>query len=405
MALEFKTETASRLDNLEDLYPMSPLQQGMLFHTLEAPESGVYFEQSVFTIQGRLEVVSFERAWQTVVNRHSILRTSFLWQNLDTPVQAVYRRVDVPLEKHDWRGSTAEAQTQLLDEYLARDRSAGFDLETAPLIRLALFRIEDNVYKFVFSRHHLILDRWSRSVVNREVFACYDAFRRNEDPVLPKAYPYGDYISWIAAQDQHAAEAYWRTNLKGLTAPTTIATYEHREEATESGKNFDDQRVRLSQSDAERLKEFARQNKLTLSTVVQAAWAMLLARYAATNEVVFGVTMSGRSAALPDIESRVGLFINTLPLRARVPINATVIEWLRALQRQQQELQEYEYCSLLDIHRWSEMPPGEPPFQSLLVFENVPVTARQTQSENGLVIQGDRSYGSATGYPLTLIAA
>ncbi|HJT67992.1 MAG TPA: amino acid adenylation domain-containing protein, partial [Pyrinomonadaceae bacterium] len=405
MALEFKTETASRLDNLEDLYPLSPLQQGMLFHTLESPESGVYFEQSVFTIQGRLDVVSFERAWQTVVNRHSILRSSFLWQNLDSPVQAVYRRVDVPLEKHDCRGSTAEAQTQFLDEYLARDRSSGFDLETAPLIRLALFRTDDDVYKFVFSRHHLILDRWSRSVVNREVFACYEAFRRNEDPILPKAHPYGDYISWIAAQDQHVAEAYWRKNLKGLTAPTTIATYEQLEDATEFGQNFDDQRIRLPQRDAERLKEFARQNKLTLSTVVQSAWAMLLARYAATNEVVFGVTMSGRSAALPDIESRVGLFINTLPLRARVPLNATVIEWLRALQRQQQELQEYEYCSLLDIHRWSEMPPGEPLFQSLLVFENLPVTARHKQGEDDLIIQGDRSYGSATGYPLTLIAA
>ena len=123
-------------------------------------------------------------------------------------------------------------------------------------------------------------------------------------------------------------------------ASTTITNYEQRQDATQFGKNFYDQRIRLSQSDAERLKEFARQNKLTLSTVVQAAWAMLLARYAGTDDVVFGVTMSGRSATLPDIESRVGLFINTLPLRARVPLGATVIEWLRALQLQQQELQE-----------------------------------------------------------------
>src|SRR5690242_21308356 len=120
----------------------------MLFHTLESPESGVYFEQSVFTIQGPLDVALFERSWQTVIKRHSILRSSFLWRNLDTPVQAVYRRVDVPLEKHDWRGSTADTPAQLLDEYLARDRSAGFDLEIAPLIRLALFCIGDDVYKF-----------------------------------------------------------------------------------------------------------------------------------------------------------------------------------------------------------------------------------------------------------------
>jgi amino acid adenylation domain-containing protein len=404
MALEFKTETGARLDNLEDIYPLSPLQQGMLFHTLESPESGVYFEQSVFTIQGQLDVVSFERSWQTVINRHSILRSSFLWRNLDTPVQAVYRRVDVAMEKRDWRGSTAEVQGQLLDEYLAFDRSTGFDLESAPLIRLALFRTDDDVYKFVFSRHHLILDRWSRSVVNKEVFACYEAFRRNEDPLLAKPHPYGDYISWIAAQDQNAAEAYWRKNLEGLTGPTAIATYEQRDDANDYGSEFDDQRLRLPESDGESLKEFARQNKLTLSTVVQAAWAMLLARYSGSSEVLFGVTMSGRSAALPDIESRVGLFINTLPLRTRVPRNATVIEWLRTLQVQQQELQEYEYCSLLDIHRWSEMPAGQPLFQSLLVFENLPTNPRHKQGD-GLVIQGDRSYGSATGYPLTLIAA
>src|SRR5690348_14345663 len=148
MALEFKTEARARLDNLEDLYPLSPLQQGMLFHTLESPESGVYFEQSVFTVQGPLDVVAFERAWQTIINRHSILRSSFLWQNLDSPVQAVYRRVDIAMEKQDWRARATERQAQQLEEYLAADRSRGFDLERAPLIRLALFRTDDDVYKF-----------------------------------------------------------------------------------------------------------------------------------------------------------------------------------------------------------------------------------------------------------------
>src|ERR1051325_1674699 len=118
MALEVTTETSAPLDNLEDLYPLSPLQQGMLFHTLESPESGVYFEQSVFTIQGPLDVVAFERAWQTVINRHSILRSAFLWQNLDNPVQAVFRRIDIAMEKQDWRSSPAEVQAQLLEEYL-----------------------------------------------------------------------------------------------------------------------------------------------------------------------------------------------------------------------------------------------------------------------------------------------
>ena len=258
MVLERKTsEAAPELENLEDLYPLSPMQQGMLFHTIKSPESGVYFEQSVFSIEGPLDVVTYERAWQTVINRHTILRSSFLWQNLDNPVQVVHRRVNVVFDKQDWRDRSIETQNKSLEEYLAGDRSRGFDLEKAPLIRLALFQIADGVHKFVFSRHHLLLDRWSRSLVNREVFACYEAFSRNEEPHLHKPRPYGDYISWIAAQDQEAAEAYWRQNLKGLNAPTTISAYEDRAVTPGYDKTFHDCRLEVSPTESEVLRTFA----------------------------------------------------------------------------------------------------------------------------------------------------
>ncbi|HJP93403.1 MAG TPA: amino acid adenylation domain-containing protein [Pyrinomonadaceae bacterium] len=399
MAVETKSPQSPPEVDLEDLYQLSPMQLGMLFHTLEAPESGVYLEQSVFTIEGALDVVSFERAWQTVINRHSILRTAFLWQNLDSPVQVVHRHVDIAIEKHDWRGKSVEIQNQTLDEYLSTDRNRGFDVEKAPLIRLALFQTSDNTHKFVFSRHHLILDRWSRAIINKEVFAYYDAFTRNEELLLEDPRPYGDYISWIAAQDQDAAEHYWRENLKGLSSPTRVETQDQREDVSE----YHDKRIQLSQSQTTELKSFARQNKLTLSTIVQAAWVILLARYSGKEDVLFGVTVSGRTPALAGVESMVGLFINTLPLRTRVRFDSPVIDWLQALQHQQLELQTYEYCSLLDIHRWSEIPPGEPLFRSLLVFENLPVASRH-ERDDSIVIRGDRSYGSATGYPLTLMA-
>jgi hypothetical protein len=208
-----ETTNQTEIENLEDLYQLSPLQMGMLFHTLEAPETGVYFEQSVFTIEGALDTLSFERAWAAVINRHSILRSAFLWQNLDSPVQVVHRRLDIAIDKRDWRDKPVEIQNQLLDEYLSVDRDRGFDVEKAPLIRLALFQTSELVHKFVFSRHHLILDRWSRSIINKEVFAYYDTFTRNAELALEDPRPYGDYISWIAEQDQDAAEAYWRNNL------------------------------------------------------------------------------------------------------------------------------------------------------------------------------------------------
>jgi amino acid adenylation domain-containing protein len=405
MAVEITSpENRAEVENLEDLYQLSPMQLGMLFHTLEAPETGVYFEQSVSTIEGPLNPALFERAWQAVINRHSILRSAFLWQNLDSPVQLVHRRIDIAIDKQDWRDQPIELQNQLLDEYLSADRRRGFDVEQAPLIRLALFQTSNLVHKFVFSRHHLILDRWSRSIVNKEVFAYYDAFTRNEEPALDEPRPYGDYISWIAEQDQTAAQAYWRKNLKGLSSPTTIAARNLHPDESDRGRKFHDRRIQLSQAQSAVLRDFTRRNKLTLSTVVQAAWAVLLARYSGTDDVLFGVTVSGRTPALAGVESMVGLLINTLPLRTQLSFGAPVMDWLEALQRQQLELQNYEYSSLLDIHPWSEIPPGEPLFQSVLVFENLPVTARHERGDNTVVIRDDRTYGSATGYPLTLIA-
>src|SRR5215213_751153 len=402
MAVE--TTNQAEIENLEDLYQLSPMQLGMLFHTLEDSEAGVYFEQSVFSIEGPLDTPAFERAWQAVIDRHSILRSAFLWHNLDTPVQVAHRQLDITIDKQDWRDRPVQIQNQLLDEYLAVDRDRGVDVEQAPLIRLAVFQTSDLTHKFVFSRHHLILDRWSRSIVNEEVFAYYDAFTRNTEPALKEPRPYGDYISWIAEQDQNAALSYWRNNLKGLSSPTTIATRDQHPDEVDRSDKYQDRRIQLSQSQSEALRDFTRRHKLTLSTVVQAAWAMLLSRYSGTDDVLFGVTVSGRTPALPGVESMVGLFINTLPLRTRLKFDAPVVNWLQALQQQQLELQSYEYSSLLDIHRWSEIPPGEPLFQSLLVFENLPVTARHERGDDSLVIRSVRSYGSATGYPLTLIA-
>src|SRR5919205_3515875 len=168
-------------DNLEDLYPLSPMQQGMLFHTVYERESGTYFEQSVFTLEGDLDVNSFRRAWQLVVDRHPILRSSFMW-DLEKPLQVVYREVAIDIHQQDWRDQPPDSP--LLAEYLAEDRRRGFDLQTAPLIRLALFRTGDTTYKFVFSRHHIVLDRWSRSIVLKEVFQAYESLSTGTEPQL-----------------------------------------------------------------------------------------------------------------------------------------------------------------------------------------------------------------------------
>ena len=386
-------------DNLEDLYPLSPMQQGMLFHTVYERESGTYFEQSVFTLEGDLDLASFERAWQLVIDRYPILRSSFMW-DLEKPLQVVHREVKVNIHEQDWRNQPPESHGPKLQEYLAEDRRRGFDLSTAPLIRLALFRIADTTYKFVFSRHHIVLDRWSRSIVLKEVFQAYESLSSGKEPQLVHPRPYGDYISWVTDQHLEDAESYWRAALAGFTVPTPMAI----DQTARQGREFADERIQLSEQSTARLSAFARAHKLTLSTLTQGAWALLLSTYAREHDVLFGVTVSGRSATISGIESMVGLFINTLPLRVKLSRESKVLSWLQSLQEQQFALQQYEYCSLLDIQSWGEIPRGTPLFDTILVFENLPVDIGSKTANSNLKVQSDRSYGSVTGYPLTLLA-
>jgi surfactin family lipopeptide synthetase C len=391
--------------DIEDIYPLAPMQQGMLFHSLYAPESGVYFEQTSWTLRGDLDVSAFERAWQRVVDRHPILRTAFVWEDLDEALQVLYRGVELPLEQRDWRGLTQAEQQQQREAFLLADREQGFELSEAPLMRLALLRTAEEVYDFVWSHHHLLLDGWSQPVLFQEVLALYQAFRAGQDISLPASRPYRDYIAWLQQQDMERAQAFWRRTLQGFVAPTPLAV-----DATPAPgdlgaaeQDYVIQRGLLPSKLTTALQELTRQYGLTLNTVMQGAWALLLSRYSGETDVVFGATVSGRPADLPGAESMVGLFINTLPMRVPVWPEAPVLSWLQELQTRQAELRQYEYSPLVEIQGWSKVPRGLPLFESLLVFENYPVddAVRDATQEMVLAIDRGRSF-TRTNYPLTL---
>jgi amino acid adenylation domain-containing protein len=401
--MTFQSNTGeSKLENLEDLYELSPMQQGMLFHSIYSPDSGAYFEQSLFTIKGKLNLVAFAHAWQRVMDRHPILRTSFLWEDLEKPLQAVYRQIDLSLDTHDWRNLSAEERDDRLQSFIAADRRRGFLLSDAPLIRLALFRFSENECRFLFSRHHLLLDRWSRALLLKDFFAIYDALASGSEPHLDLPRPFGDYISWLSAQDVVAAEKFWRTNLRDFSEPTSLGLERNAVRAI-AGEQYADLRIQLSETATAELLNFAREHRLTLNTLVQGAWALLLSRYSGEDDVVFGVTVAGRPATLAGAESMVGLFINTLPLRVHVSPQMPLLSWLKELQEQQGELQQYEYSSLLDIQGWSDVPRGVPLFESILVFENLPVGSSYQATNNSVEVSSDRGIGSTTGYPLTVL--
>jgi hypothetical protein len=351
---------------VEDIYAMTPLQQGLLFHTLLAPESGLYIDQFVLELGGDLDVAALGRAWREVAGRHAILRTSFHWENLGKPLQVVHRETELNVESYDWRAHTPAAREGLLEEFLEADRRRGFDLSAPPLMRLAVARVGEDTHLFVWSFPHIILDGWSAAIVRAEVFALYDALTRGAEPALEPVTPFGAYISWLRRQDLSAAEAFWRDRLKGFTPPAPLAFGPARTRPT--GTDRAGQEVRLAPELTAALQSLARRHQLTLSTLLLGAWALLLSRQSGAREVVVGVTVSGRPEALAGVEGIVGNFINTLPVRVRVSSDP-LVGWLKRLQAEQSELHNYEHTPLVEVQRWSEAAAGQPLFETIFVFE------------------------------------
>jgi amino acid adenylation domain-containing protein len=396
-----------RPEQIEDIYPLTPLQEGILFHSLLEPEAGPYFRQWICALRGRLDAAALRRAWQEVVDRHTVLRTAFVWEEVEAPLQVVCRRVELPFRQEDWRGVDAAEQACRFACLLERDRRAAIDLSAAPLLRVTLVQVADDLHRMVWSFHHILLDGLSVALVVRRVIACYLAFRRGERPAPQRARPFRDYIAWLQGRDVAAAEAYWRRALGGFRAPTPLPADLPETRPADGGAAGSPRQQRdcvrlLSPEVTEALRDFGRRNQVTLNTLLQGAWALLVGRHSGTDDVVFGATVAGRPAELPDGESIVGLFINTLPVRACLPPERPWAKWLRALQGEQAEARQYDFSPLVRVQQWSEVPAGEPLFGTLVVFENYRVEEAAPERAAELEIEEVRFF-DGTNYPLTLI--
>ncbi|MCC5626174.1 alpha/beta fold hydrolase, partial [Nostoc sp. CHAB 5715] len=390
--------------NIEAIYPLSLSQQGMLFESLSAPESGIHIEQSIWSLQGELDLAAFERAWLRVVGRHSLLRTGFVWKDQDEPIQVVLQRVKVPLEQQDLRGFSLPQQQEKLENYIKMDRIRGFALTKAPLIRLAIFQMDENAHYVVWTFHHIIIDGWSLALILKEFLTFYKAFTKGQDLSLEPSRPYKNYIAWLKQQEQSQAEAFWQKKLQGFKMPTPLATVAAPGSFSAQKKHYGKQKACLPASATEALQFLARQHHLTLNILVQGVWALLLSRYSGESDVIFGATVSGRPPDLAGVESMVGLFINTLPIRLRISAEALLWCWLKDIQVQHLEQRAYEYCSAGQVQQWSEVPASLPLYESILVFENYPVDSSILQSSNLTIdLHKTRSTGAQTKYPLTVL--
>ena len=391
-------------ENIESIYPLSPMQEGMLFHSIDGQESKVYVVVAHFSLHGTLDISAFKRAWQLLLNRHPVLRTLFIWKNRTTPLQIVHRWVELPWQEHDWRHRSTSEQTELLKSFLKTDREKGFNLSKAPLMRLTLARQTQNDYHFIFTQHHMLLDGWSLALLLKEVFAVYRAIRSGEKISFEERQPYKTYITWLKQQDLSEAELYWRKTLQGFTEPTPIRVDEEPRNTQSSMEVYDERQLRLSKTTTKGVQSLAQQNQITLNTLLQGVWALLLSRYSGETDVVFGTIASGRSIALPDVESMIGLLINTLPVRVQISPQAMLIPWLKELQRQQVQSRKFEHSSLRSIQAWSELvrTRSQSLFESILVFGNYPLNDAMTDIDEDLEI-GNMRFLEGSNYPLSIL--
>jgi len=377
-------------DQLAGLYRLSPMQQGMLFLGLNAPESDLYINQLCIPVQG-LDPARLKDAWATVSRRHDILRTGFLWQDMAEPLQFVLADPQLPISLLDWREQdhSAEALQALADA----ERAKGFDLDQPPLQRLTLVQVGEDSYQLIWTYHHILIDGWSSSQLIGEVLSQYSG------KPLADAVPYRRYINWLQQQDGNASEGFWRQHLSQLDEPTYLADAVAR---TGSGRGHEALYSRLGEARTEQLKAFAQAQQVTLNTLVQGAWLMLLSRYSGQRCVAFGATVAGRPASLPASESILGLFINTLPVIKDVPAEQAVGEWLRDLQDFNLEMREREYTPLTDVQRWAGRA-GQSLFDSIIVFENHPIDQALREWRDDSLKFGEISNAGLTNFPMDLM--
>ncbi|MFD9739248.1 amino acid adenylation domain-containing protein [Umezawaea sp. NPDC059074] len=385
--------------SVEDVYPLTPLQTGMLFHSLVDDTSTAYVNRFRLKLTGVSDPLTLAEACRHVVDRTPVLRSGIVWEGVEEPVQVVHRLVTTPIDHHDWRHLDPREQETAHQRIIAENDD--LDLTRPPLLRLAIARLTDEDVTLFWTAHHVLMDGWSLAQVLAEVCEQYNALADARTPQLPPRRPFRDYLRWLADQDTAQAEQHWRQVLTGVESPTPLPwdrppLEAHRAESSASVH------AELTPQRSADLHRVARTAGLTANTVVQGAWALLLSRYSGESDVVFGTTVSGRPAELPGVASMVGLFINTVPTRVSIDDRIGLVPWLQRLQAAQTESRRFDFVSLAELRSWSDVPPGATLFDSVVVFENYPVDELVNAQQGVRVLEVDGA--DSTSFPLTLSA-
>jgi amino acid adenylation domain-containing protein/FkbH-like protein/non-ribosomal peptide synthase protein (TIGR01720 family) len=385
--------------DIEDIYPLSPIQT--LFYSANPGNALLAFDQWRCTLRGELNVAAFQRAWQETLRRHSILRSTIHGEGLREPVQVVHRDAKPPWTIEDWSSVPAEERESRWAEFLRLDRTRPLMLTEAPAMRFALIRWDKQTWEFLWSVPALLLDGWSWPLVFRDSSRLYQSFAKDLPIEMEHARPYRDYLGWLGKQTPGEAQNFWRENLAGFKEPTPLQR--DSTEPVTTGERYVEADLKISSEANNALKTAARQLQLTLSSLVQGAWALLLSRQSGNADVVFGAAFAGRPADLHGVESIVGPFVNNLPVRVTVDRGATAGEFFRELHARMLKLSPVQYTPLMEIQQYSEMPWRHRMFDSLVVFQNYLVDESAKTFGDAVQI-ADFTGPVHTNYPVMLLA-
>lgn len=391
-------ETFTLSDPIKDSYQLSSIQSGLLFHTVNTPGCEAYAVQLIWELSHNLNLSFFKQSLCFLIQRHPILRVYFEWKEQSQPIQYVQPIVELPWHEYDWTHSHNTQQEERFELFLKSDRQTNFSLSRPPLMRASIFKLTEHDYKVVLTMHHILLDGWSMSILMRELNQIYYACSNHQPITLIQPPLFFDYIFWLQSQNNSSAMKKWKKYLKGFYTATDLPIIKKQNVSTLI--NYQQKNLIFNSQTSMRIVSFCQNYQITLSTFLQAVWALLLSRYAGQHDIVFGITVSVRPPEINNIDNMIGPAINTIPFRIKINEQQTIVNYLKKVQEIFVEISEWAFSSLTNIHGWSQLEKGSHLFDTILVVENYPYTVKNTE----VITFRQPKIIDPTHYPLTLIA-
>ncbi|OOM73736.1 gramicidin S synthase 2 [Clostridium puniceum] len=375
LSIEDLNKMLSSEKDIEKIHSLAPMQEGMLYNLILDKKSHAYFEQSVFTLEGTLRVEVLNKVFNTLIEKYEVLRTAFFYGDISKPKQAVLSKREMLINYEDITTLADSKQEEYIENFKRQDRDKGFDLTNDCLIRISVIKTKDNRYKLIYSFHHIIMDGWCIGIIMRDIVSLYKAFCEGEkNIVIDETVPYSNYLEWLDKQDKAEALEYWKVYLSGYEQESVIPKLNNKL----TGFNNGEDSIVLDDILTSEFRKLSEKNNITLNSLIQTAWAVLLQKYNNTNDVVFGSVISGRPSEIEGIETMMGLFINAVPVRVKGDDNTEFKELAKKLNNDFIEANTYGYCSLAEVQSLTTM--KNKLINHVVVYENYPIDKKNMNS-------------------------